>query len=218
MPSTSAAVGHDRLDAGHRPGVAVAVGRTDVGPPPAAVWATDRVRGRAGEGLEHRALEIDLLHVDGERWWRDDVADPRPSSASGSPDGEVGAERPGDLLGEELLERPPDHAADDLADQVALVQGVVARRGARLPTTGAWRGQHLRGFVVGRESSTVPVEPTPTRPTCATSEWRTSMPPCRWRRTRANRRDRLGRVESAPLEAAPTRARPSWSWWSTTRW
>ena len=51
----------------------------------------------------------------------------------GETDVEVGAERPGDLVGEERADRAPVDAADDLTDEVSLGDGVVARRGARLP-------------------------------------------------------------------------------------
>src|SRR3989440_10580747 len=52
-----AAAGHRRLDARHRAGVAVAVGRADVGAPPALGPATFdvHVQARAGEGLVRRA-------------------------------------------------------------------------------------------------------------------------------------------------------------------
>ena len=60
-------------------------------------------------------------------------------------DVEVGAERPGDLLGEERAERPPGDPPDDLADEVALVERVVARRGARLPPR-RLGGEHRRDF------------------------------------------------------------------------
>ena len=50
-----------------------------------------------------------------------------------SADVEVGAERAGDLLREERADRLARDAAHDLADEVALRDRVVARRGARLP-------------------------------------------------------------------------------------
>ena len=41
-------------------------------------------------------------------------------------DVEVGAERPGDLVGEELPERPAGDALDDFTEQEPLADGVVA--------------------------------------------------------------------------------------------
>ena len=61
----------------------------------------------------------------------------------GQPDVEVGAQRPGHLLGEELAQAAAGDAADDLADQEPLGERVVAGRGARLPLRGL-RGQPCR--------------------------------------------------------------------------
>ena len=52
------------------------------------------------------------------------------------PEMEVGAQRPGNLLGEEGTQRPPGDAADDLAHDEALGQRVVARQQSRLPARG----------------------------------------------------------------------------------
>ena len=46
---------------------------------------------------------------------------------------EVGTERARDLVADELLERFAGDPAEHLADQVAVGEGVIARRGARLP-------------------------------------------------------------------------------------
>jgi hypothetical protein len=78
------------------------------------------------------ALRVERRQVD--RQWRrwDHIGDPPPVAFRGT-DLEIGAQRPGDLLGHELLERlaadPPHH----LADQVPVVERVAAGRGARLP-------------------------------------------------------------------------------------
>ena len=60
-----AAAGHRRLEAGHRAGIAVAVSRADVGAPPALGPAPFHVRlhGRASEGLERRAVGVELGRV-----------------------------------------------------------------------------------------------------------------------------------------------------------
>ncbi len=70
--------------------------------------------------------------VERQRRRRDHVGDPAPVAFGGA-DLEVGAERSGDLVGDELLQRLAADPADDLADQVPEVERVVARRGARLP-------------------------------------------------------------------------------------
>ena len=46
---------------------------------------------------------------------------------------EIGAERAGDLVAHEVLQRLTGHAAQHLADEMAVVEGVIARRRARLP-------------------------------------------------------------------------------------
>ena len=60
-----AAAGHRRLEARHRAGIAVAVGRADVGAPPALGPAAfmQRLHGRAGEGLERHAVGVELGQV-----------------------------------------------------------------------------------------------------------------------------------------------------------
>ena len=54
----------------------------------------------------------------------------------GGADVEVGTERTGDVLAHEVAERLPGHPLDDLALEVALGDGVVARRRARFPPRG----------------------------------------------------------------------------------
>ena len=91
-------------------------------------------------------------------------------------DVEVGAERPGDLLGEELADGgAAGDPADDLADEVALGEGVVAGRGAGLPQ------RRLRGEERGRLLPVVEVGlldrllPSPDSPAVWAMRWRTSM-------------------------------------------
>jgi hypothetical protein len=62
----------------------------------------------------------------------------------GKPDVEVGAQRPGYLLGEEGAQAVAGDPADDLADQESPGERVVASQGPRLPD-GGLRGQPRRG-------------------------------------------------------------------------
>ena len=62
-------------------------------------------------------------------------------------DVEIGAERSGDLRSEERAERLARDAPDQLAEQVALRDGVVARRRARLPPR-RLRGEEAGALVV----------------------------------------------------------------------
>jgi hypothetical protein len=54
--------------------------------------------------LDRRAVRAGRLRVDGQRRRRDHAGDPRPVAFGGT-DLEIGARRPGDLLGDELAER-----------------------------------------------------------------------------------------------------------------
>jgi hypothetical protein len=62
----------------------------------------------------------------------------------GQPDVEVGAQRPGHVLGEEGGQAAAGDPADDLADQETLRERVVAGLGARLP------GRGLRAVAAGQ--------------------------------------------------------------------
>ena len=148
----------------------------------------------------------------GERRRRDHVGD-AVVVLRAEADVEVGAERPGDLLGEERADRCAGDAADDLADEVALRDRVVAGRGARLPPR-LLRGEQRRSPSPSRRgprAASAPASPTgpavwpagggPRRPPCRAAEL---GPVARDRRVRgrarrgrrgqrAQRRHRLGR-------------------------
>ena len=63
----------------------------------------------------------------------------------GHADEEVGVERPGDFFPRECSHRPPVHAADDLADQVAEGDRVIAVAAARRPPRRALRQRRGHG-------------------------------------------------------------------------
>ncbi len=69
-----------------------------------------------------------------------------PASVGLGADLEVRAERAGDLVGDEVLQRNPGRAANQLADQEAVVERLIARRRARLPPR-RLRGEHRRGLL-----------------------------------------------------------------------
>src|ERR1700676_3181372 len=116
--------------------------------PPARGVGVLGLRGRAREGLERRAVLAGRLQVDRQRRRRDHVRDPLPVAFLGA-DLEIGAERPGDFIGHELLERLAADPPHDLADQVTVTERVVTRRGSRLPprSLGGHPGGGLRPVV-----------------------------------------------------------------------
>ena len=126
-----AAARQRRVDAGHRPGVARPAGGRDLGAPP---FAGARLGG-VDEAAEERAagdrLGIELLvgQVDDRR---DQLGDTVVLGGREA-DVEVGAERARDLVAEEGADRAAVDAPQDLALDVALGHGVVARRRTRFP-------------------------------------------------------------------------------------
>jgi hypothetical protein len=80
--------------------------------------------GRPGERLDRRVVRSESLEVERQRRRRDHVGDPVPVAFRGT-DLEVGPQRPGDLLGDELPERPAADPPDDLPDQVTVVGRVI---------------------------------------------------------------------------------------------
>src|SRR4029079_8210177 len=58
-----ATAGHRRLEARHRAGIAVAVGRADVGAPPALGPAGFEWGGRVGPSLERHAVGVEMRRV-----------------------------------------------------------------------------------------------------------------------------------------------------------
>lgn len=142
-----ARAGHRRLDEGDRAGVAEAARRGDLGPAPGdAVAVPEADPGRSGGGrvLVRRSGDVVLVLTvrrDGER---DAVV-----VLGGQPHPEVGAERPGHLVGEERARRPARDPADDLADEEPLRQRVVPGRGPRFPLRGqrGQPGRHRRPVV-----------------------------------------------------------------------
>ena len=202
-----AAVGDDRLDAGDRAGVAVPVGGADVGPAPARrCWRPPRRRSGPVNVLTIGLSGSSVARSNGSGGGGMTSAI-RPQSASAGADLEVGAERPGDLLGEELLERLAGDAADDLADEVALVERVVARRGARLPPR-RLGGQHRGGLLpVVEVLDGDRLVPARHARRCATSGGGPRRPPCRWRRTRASTARPARRRRARPRSTSTSAAR-----------
>ena len=181
------------------------------------VFASSADDRRPGERLDRRAVRAEGRQVERQRRRRDHVRDPAPVALGGA-DLEVGAERPGDLLGHELLERLAGDPAQHLADQVPEVQRVVAGRGARLPP------RRLRREPGGRLVPVVQVlddgrlvqpghaggvrQQVPDQDVLLAAGAELRPVP---RRPGRRRRARRGR---------PASARPGWSrsWWSTRRW
>ena len=92
-------------------------------------------------------------------------------------DVEVGAERPGDLLGEERADRAAVDPADHLADQVALADAVVARTSSPAPTTSPARRADRRPCP-SRTGRSVEMRCSHAgRPAVCESRWRTSTLP-----------------------------------------
>ncbi len=115
---------------GHRPGVAVAVGRRDLGPAPPGVAGVGGVQQRVGHRPDDQLGGLECLEVDRRR--RDDDRHPLVLRL-GEADVEVGAERAPPPRRRTRSRWCPGDPADDLTDQVALGDGVVPRRRARLP-------------------------------------------------------------------------------------
>ena len=124
--------GDDRLDGGHRAGIALAVGGGDLGAPPPFLVRHGGVDGRVHECLQHELGDLALHGGDVDGRGRDDVGH-AAVLARRQADEEVGAERLGHLAGEPGADAVAGDATDDLADEVALRQRVVPRAGAGLP-------------------------------------------------------------------------------------
>ena len=212
-----APAGDDGLDGGDRARVALAVGGGDLGAAPPLVVRHRGVERRVEERLEHEVghLTLEVGRVDRRR--RHDVGD-EVVLLGGQPDEELRLERLGHLAGEEGADGVPRDAADDLADEVALREGVVARCGAGLPPRrlgGEGRrallpvGQVLghQGLVPAAQAGGVPHDVAHLDPLLAVGG---ELGPVRGH----------GRVEVELAAVVQHRARRgrSWSWWSTTRW
>ena len=91
--------GDDRLDGGHRAGIALAVGGGDLGAPPPFVMRHRGVDGRVHERLEHELGDLALHGGDVDRRRRDDVGH-AVVLARREADEEVRIERLGHLAGE----------------------------------------------------------------------------------------------------------------------
>ncbi len=103
------------------------------------------------------------------------TSETRPRSASRQPDLEVGAERPGELLGDELLEPTAVDTPDHLADQVPVVEHVVPRPVAGSPPR-RLRGEPGGGFAPSRRSSSLLTGwSQPATPDVCAIRWRTSI-------------------------------------------
>ena len=112
----------------------MAVGRADLGPPPALGVGRGRLGRRAGERLGHRAGRGSIAaRSNGSGGGGITSAHPAVTRTAGA-DVEVGAQRPGDLLGEERARaiRPVTRRTTS-PTQVAVVERVVARGRAGLP-------------------------------------------------------------------------------------
>ena len=214
-PAGLAPAGHDRLDLGHRPGVAVAVGRRDLGPAPPGVARIGGVQRRVGHGPDDELGRLQLVEVQRRR--RDHDRHPVVLRL-GQADVEVGAQRPGDLGGEPGPDGGAGDPAHDLADQVALGDGVVARRGAGLPPR-LLGGQQPRCTSASRPGPRAPsARPSPAARRCGPSGAGPRRAPCRRRRTRASSGPPGRRSRARPGRPASARTGRSWSWWSTRRW
>jgi len=112
--------------------VAVAVGRADLGQPPAGRVGRGRVGHRAGRDLDQHAVRVEAGQVERERRWRDDLGAPAPVGLPRT-DTEVRVKRTGDLLVDEPGEALAVDPADDLAEQMAERERVIAGGGARRP-------------------------------------------------------------------------------------
>ena len=127
-----APAGDDRLDGGHRAGIALAVGGGDLGAPPPFVVRHGGVERRVHEGLDHELGDLPLHGGDVDGRGRDDVGH-AVVLARREADVEVGIERLGHLAGEPAADALAGDAADDLADEEALCHRVVPRAVAGLP-------------------------------------------------------------------------------------
>ena len=139
-------------------------------------------------------------------------------SAGASTDLEVGPEWSGDLVARRnRFERRARDAAHDFADQVAVVQRVIARRRARLPPRrlgGEHGGRPLASRRCLRRRRAVPAR---TPDVWATADAGTRCPPCRSRRTPASTSATRPSGSISRGRRASARPARSRSWWTTTR-
>ena len=114
------------------------VGSADVGSPPArgvCELSHVRVRRRRAERLTHRAVFGDYVERYLERRRRREFCD-AVVVVGPCADLEVGVERLGDLLAHKLFQRHAGDPSHNLTDEVAEVEHVITRRGARRPPWG----------------------------------------------------------------------------------
>ncbi len=204
-----------RVAEGHRAGVAVAAGCRDLGAPPVLAPGELGADGGVGERAHRDRGGIDVGGREGCRR-RDHPGDARVALRWRT-DVEVGAERAGDLLGEERAERATVDALDDLAEQVALADRVVARLCARLPP---WCLRGVQGHelvVVEEVEHRERFVPSRAGRRCGSARGAWRSVPCRWRRTRASRWRSVRRDRVRPGRRASDSTVPPSSWWSTTR-
>ena len=143
---------HDARDGARVP---VTVGRPDLRQPPRRPVGRGRVGRRAGRDLDQDTVRVEAGQVERERRRRDDLGAPVPVSLPRA-DLEVRVERAGDLLVDEPGQALAGHPADDLAEEVAEGERVVAGGGPRLPPRrlGGQRGRRALQVVhvVGRRT------------------------------------------------------------------
>ena len=146
-----ASAGQRRVDASDAPGVAEPAGGGDLRGPPLPCGRLGGGHRDAQNGLDCDRVGRHLLPVD-----REPVAAEHRRHQRGDPvvlgrgkaDPEVGSEGLGHLGAEPVGHAPAGDAVEDLALQVALADGVVARGGARLPPRGLGREVGGHGFEV----------------------------------------------------------------------
>lgn len=115
----------------------------------AGVLAAPAAERGTGEGPVRHGAVIERGRIEVRRR-RDDVGHPSCVGVR-QPDPEVGAERPDDVLVHEVAQRQAGQAVDQLADQMAVAEDVVAGRRAGLPPG------PLRGHAGGRRVHVVEV-------------------------------------------------------------
>ena len=137
-PVDGAPAGQRGVDAGYAPGVAEAACSRNLRGPPLAGGRLSGGHRAAQDGPHRQRVGGDLHAVDGEFAAEHrglEVGHPMVLG-SGQADPEVGIERLGHLGAEPVGHTLPGDAVEDLALELALADGVVARGGARLPPRG----------------------------------------------------------------------------------
>ena len=108
------------------------VNGADVGGSPSCRVSHFRVGAGSGQCLAHWAVFGQGVERYVERWWRDQLGDAVVLVRKGA-DLEVGLERPGDLVADEVLQRHSGRPPHELADEVPEGQRVISRRHSRRP-------------------------------------------------------------------------------------